>query len=245
MESTREPQFRTKCRIMGCFMWKRHQRIPRKTVTMIPKALKHNVLHLFYCLLSSNTSVVINEVMASNSATAADSSRIPMTGLNSTPSQTGWHQRLLSLTDNYFQSWQVDHSCKHCDSCKRLPHHLGRCEDSSQGAYHANFKPSGKAERTAGCFSCSCRSGDIPGNRLQIMVTLVFRMVPEILYSAGNIQCKIIIWACGTADETIATGSMTAFPILQILLVTIRNEWSKWKQLRSWSGRIKVFWKYR
>lgn len=118
-----------------------------KTVSYLPVGAEHDVFIYFIApLMSSNTAVVINEVMASNSITASDSlgEFDDWIELFNNSSQavdiSGYY-----LTDDYFNpdKWTIPANTIIPANDYLI---VWADEDSSQGAYHANFKLSGSGE---------------------------------------------------------------------------------------------------
>ncbi len=204
-----------------------------KTVTYDPKGAEHNVYIYFIApLISSNTSVVINEVMASNSATAADSSGefddwIELYNNSSQPVDISGYY----LTDNYFNpdKWTIPANTVIPANDYLI---IWADEDSSQGAYHANFKLSGSGESVYLLDASVALADQVTFG--QQVTDYGYARVPN---GTGNFVIQQATFnannnlSTGIADEIVATASMTAFPNPANSLVTIRMNEASGKQL--------------
>lgn len=121
---------------------------PAKSVTYDPAGAEHNVyIYLVTPQVSSNTGVVINELMASNTATMADSAGeyddwIELYNNTTQPADISG----FSLTDNpaNLSKWNFPAGTVIPAGGYLI---LWADEDSSQGAYHTNFKLSASSEQ--------------------------------------------------------------------------------------------------
>ncbi|MFI5220230.1 MAG: CotH kinase family protein, partial [Bacteroidia bacterium] len=121
---------------------------PAKTVKYDPVGAEHNVyVYIVSPAMAADTSVAINEIMASNSTTAADGAGEYDDWIelyNNAPTNkdiSGYY-----LTDNpvNLNKWQFPAGTVMLPNSYLI---IWADEDSSQGAYHANFKLSASGEQ--------------------------------------------------------------------------------------------------
>ncbi|HRH66734.1 MAG TPA: CotH kinase family protein [Bacteroidia bacterium] len=200
-----------------------------KTVTYLPVGAEHNVFIYFIApLISSNTAVVINEVMASNAATAADSTGefddwIELYNNSSQPVDISGYY----LTDNWYHldKWAIPANTVIPANDYLI---IWADEDSSQGAYHTNFKLSGSGENIYLLDASVALADQVTFG--QQVTDYGYARVPN---GTGNFVIQTPTFAAnnnlntGISDFQTATPSISVFPNPASAVVNIRmNECS-------------------